>query len=111
VTFLFGQPITLLKRVKRTQPDSFGNDVFDAVPQVTVTGAFNPGTSVELVQGEDILTTQPTVMLPPGTQVAAIDAVQVDGLVYEVDGSPNAPVNPFTGWQPGVVVKLKRVTG
>jgi hypothetical protein len=109
VTFPFGQAITLIRRVKAA-PDAFGNDTWTTATS-TVSGAFNPGTSVELVQGEDVLTTQPTVMLPPGTQVAAVDAVQVDGDIYEVDGSPNAPVNPFTGWAPGVVVKLKRVTG
>jgi hypothetical protein len=107
--FPFGQPIVLVRRVKAA-PDVLGNDTWTTTTS-TVSGAFNPGTSVELVQGEDILTTQPTVMLPPGTLVEAIDAVQVDGLTYEVDGSPNSPVNPFTGWRPGVVVKLKRVTG
>jgi hypothetical protein len=109
MTFPFGQPITLIRRVKAAL-DAFGNDTWTTTT-ATVSGAFNPGTSVELVQGEDLLTTQPTVMLPPGTQVNALDAVQVDGLVYEVDGSPNSPVNPFTGWAPGVVVKLRRVTG
>jgi hypothetical protein len=109
VTFPFGQPITLIRRTKGA-PDSWGNDTWTTTSTV-VSGGFNPGNSVELVQGQDLLTTQPTVMLPPGTPVAAIDAVQVDGLTYEVDGSPNSPINPFTGWAPGVVVKLKRVTG
>jgi len=109
VTFPFAQTVTVVKRVK-SGTDSFGNDVFTTT-QVDVPGAFNPGTSAELVQGQDLLTVQPSVYLPPGTDVAAIDAVQVGGLLYEVDGSPNAWTNPYTGWNPGTEVKLRRVTG
>lgn len=109
MTFPFGQPITLVIRTKG-EPDSFGNDTWTTTT-TTVAGAFNPGASAELVQGQDILTVQPTVYLPPGTVVGAIDAVQVGGEQYEVDGSPNTWTNPFTGWQAGVEVKLKRVTG
>jgi hypothetical protein len=51
------------------------------------------------------------VYLPAGTVVGAIDAVQVAGQTYEVDGSPNDWQHPLTGWRPGVEVRLKRVTG
>lgn len=71
-------------------------------------GAFNPGTSVESLGGRDLLTVQPAVYLPAGTSIAAVDAVEVRGLTYEVDGSPNDWVNPFTGWNPGVEVRLRR---
>lgn len=109
MTFPFGEPIALHTRAV-TGRDSFGNDIYtDTV--TTVQGAFDPGGSTEAVQGQDLVITQPTVYLPAGTQVAAVDAVQVAGLMFEVDGSPNAPQNPFTGWQPGVVVKLRGVTG
>jgi hypothetical protein len=43
--------------------------------------------------------------------VSAVDAVRVAGLIYEVDGSPNEMVSPWTGKDFGIVVKLKRVTG
>lgn len=109
MTFPFGEQITLVHRTKGT-PDAYGNDTWTTTT-TTVTGAFNPGSSVESVQGQDLLTVQPAVYLPAGTPLAAIDAVQIRGLTYEVDGSPNTWVNPFTGWQPGVEVRLKRVTG
>jgi len=109
VTFPFPQTVTVVRRVK-SGTDGFGNDVFTTAT-ADVPGAFNPGTSAELVQGQDLLTVQPSVYLPAGTDVAAIDAVQVGGELFEVDGSPNVWVNPFTGWAPGVEVKLRRVTG
>jgi hypothetical protein len=109
VTFPFGEPITLVTRTKG-QPDALGNDTWTTAT-TSVRGAFNPGTSVESVQGQDLLVTQPSVYLPAETVVGAIDAVQVGGLTYEVDGSPNNWRNPFTNWQPAVEVKLKRVTG
>jgi hypothetical protein len=109
VTFPFGTPITLVKRAKAA-PDALGNDTWTTTDVVT-SGAFNPGSSAELVQGQDLLTQQPTVYLPPDVDLTAVDAVVVYGEQFEVDGAPKRWVNPFTGWNPGVEVKLKRVTG
>jgi hypothetical protein len=109
MSFLLDQPITLITRTVSGQ-DGYGNDVF-AEASTVVNGAFNPGTSVELVQGQDLLTVQPTIYLPPNVAPAAIDAVEVAGLRFEVDGSTDVWQSPFTGWHPGNVVKLKRVTG
>ena len=109
MSFPFGQPIVLVKRV-RGNPDGFGNDTWTTTT-TTVTGAFNPGTSSELVQGQDVVTTQPSVYLPPDADVAAVDAVQVGGVQYEVDGLPALWVNPWTGWRAGLEVRLRRVTG
>lgn len=106
VTFPFGEPITLL--INGTPS---ADDVGDPVPaqtQVTVTGAFNPGISAEEA-ATGTGSTQPTVYLPPGTDVSWIDAVQVRGVTYQVDGSPNDWSSPFTGTAFGVVVKLRGV--
>jgi hypothetical protein len=109
VTFPFGQAVTLVKRVKGAA-DALGNDTWTTT-SIPTNGAFDPGTSVESVQGQDLLVTSPRVFLPAGTDVSAVDAIDVAGARYEVDGSPNDYTNPFTGWNPGVVVQLKRVTG
>lgn len=109
MTFPYGQPVTLLTRAV-TGHDGFGNDIYSNT-STTVLGAFDPGGSVETIQGEDLVVSQPTIYLPAGTQIGSVDAVQVAGQVFEVDGSPNAPLNPFSGWEPGVVVRLRGVTG
>lgn len=108
----FTVPVVLSSRVK-SGTDSYGNDVYTPTNS-TVDGIFAPGGSVEQLQGQDVVTDQPTVFLPTGTAVAAVDAVTVGGQRFEVDGTPNVwPPNPFTGWLPefSVQVKLKRVTG
>lgn len=109
MTLPFGQPITVVARVKGA-PDAFGNDTWTTTT-TTVTGAFDPGTSVEQIQGEDLLVTQPRVFLPAGVDVAAVDSVQFGGQSYEVDGAPIPWTSPLTGWSPGVEVKLRRATG
>ena len=39
--------------------------------------------------------------------VTAGDRVVVRGLTCEVDGHPFAYLSPFTGWQPGTLVRVK----
>lgn len=94
-----------------TGQDDRGNDVF-ADGTVTVDAVFAPGGSTEQVQGGDLVVTQPTLylMVPPGV----VDQMTVNGVTYDVDGTPQAwPVSPFSTWQPQypIVVRLKNVTG
>lgn len=108
----FTTPVDLTSRTVSGR-DPLGNDVYTTTV-TTVDGIFAPGSSAELVQGQDVVTTQPTVFLPTGSDLSAVDAVKVNGLQFEVDGDPNVwPPNPYTGWQPefSVEVKLRRVTG
>ena len=107
--FSFGRSVSLVRRSK-SGTDAYGNDVF-ATTSTVVAGAFAPGGSTEQVQGQNVVITQPTLYLPPGTDVSAVDAIDIDGDRFEVDGTPTDWVNPFTGWNPGVEVRLKRVTG
>lgn len=109
MTFPHGQIVTLVRRVKSGR-DPFGNDVWSET-RTDVRGVYSPGGSTEIVQGQDLVISQPTVALPPRVDLTAVDAVEVNGDVYEVEGSPSAPQSPFTSWQPGVIVKLRRVTG
>lgn len=107
--YAFGEPITLHSRAVTGQ-DTYGNDVYGSTDR-TVVGAFAPAGAAELVQGRDTVTTQPALYLPPGTDVAAVDRATVRGVTYDVDGTPADWRNPFTGWQAGIVVNLKGVTG
>jgi len=89
-----------------TGQDDLGNDVY-AESRSTVIGAFAPSTSQEFVQGQDLVIDHPAVYLPTGTNVDAIDHVEVGGRSYNVDGSPNDWHSPMTGWAPGVEVRLE----
>lgn len=108
--FPHGVPVTLHTRGVVGQ-DAYGNDVYGDTDTVVEGCAFDPGSSLELVQGQDMVRTQPTVYAPSGTAVTAVDALTVNGVRYEVDGSPNDYHSPFTGWGAGVVIRLKGVTG
>lgn len=48
----------------------------------------------------------------PAIELRADDEIVIDGEVWLVDGRPadytGAGRNPFTGWEPGVVVPIKR---
>jgi hypothetical protein len=106
----YGETVVLHSRTASGR-DSLGNDTFTTV-DTTITGCgFDPGGSVELVQGQVLVTTTPTLYAPTGTVVNPIDQVTVRGVLHDVDGGSNDWRSPLTGWSPGVAVKLKVVTG
>lgn len=107
--FPYGDPITVITRTK-SGVDEFGNDVFTEAAAV-VTGAFAPAVSGESTDGRDTVVSQPQALLPYGTAVSPNSVLVIGGLRYEVDGTPNDWRNPFTGWQAGLAVPLRRVTG
>lgn len=104
VSFPFGREIVLLRRSPSTT-DDYGDQTGVATEE-TVIGAFAPGGSAE-ANGTGVVISHPTVYLPPGiAHLSAIDAVKVDGVLYEVDGLPIVWQNPMSGWTPGVEVRL-----
>lgn len=107
---VIGEPVTVHRRTV-TSWDGYRDDVYtDANDQVQAL-AFAPGASVEVTQGRDTITTQPTVYLPTGTVLDGVSAVTARGVRYEVDGSPRDWRSPFSGRRPGVEVRLRGVTG
>lgn len=48
----------------------------------------------------------------PAATIDSDDVIVLDGVAYEVDGLPEdytgSGRNPFTGWEPGIVVQTKR---
>lgn len=107
--FPFGETITLIRRVV-TGRDAQGNQIYGETT-TDVSGAYDPAIGFERTDGMDQVSSQPQVYLPAGTVVGSVDAVVVRGLRFEVDGVANVWNSPFTGWNAGVVVPLKRVTG
>jgi hypothetical protein len=111
-TFPFGETVQLVKRTVASQ-DEYGDDVFTEI--VTVFDSvpvFPRGTSVENQgQTRDTVFIGLNVVFPPGTVVESTDRVIVRNVTYEVEGMPFEQTSPFTGWNPGVVVALRDVTG
>lgn len=110
ITFPFGETAVLHQHNGSTR-DGDGNDIPSFTDIPVDKGAFDPGGSTELVQGQDIVSAQPRWFPPAGVVVAPVDQVTIRGVRYEVDGQPADFLNPFTGWHPGMVVNLKAVSG
>lgn len=85
----------------------------DDVEALEIPGcAFDPGGSSEPAeQGRASVTTQPSILAPFGADITATDRVVIRDRTWDVDGDPAAYRNPFTGWEAGLVVKLKAVAG
>jgi hypothetical protein len=112
----FGQAVTLLTR-SRSGVDTDGNDVFTEASTVLERVPVWPGgegsglTGSEVEQGRDTVESGITVLLPPGTDVESIDGILVHGLRYEVAGEPARFLSPFTGRDPGILVRASRAEG
>lgn len=114
--FPFGETVTFHVRTLLETKDADGNDRYGEVDKPVEGCGFAPAGSVELVQGRDTVTDQPSVFvprgnIPAGVDLGAADAATVRGVRYEVDGTPEDFRSPFTGWAPPLVVKLKGVSG
>ncbi len=107
--FAHGEQVTVYVRTK-TGEDGDGNDIYTAVPTVLDHVPIWPAGASEQVQGQELTITGSTALLPPGTDVDAIDfLVDEAGDAYEVNGVPDRYRSPFTGLDPGVFVNLQRV--
>jgi hypothetical protein len=52
------------------------------------------------------------LLAPYGADITETDVVVLPGgFRYEVDGAPGGFSSPFTGWQPGTQIVLRRVVG
>lgn len=52
------------------------------------------------------------LMAPAGADLRAGDEIVLPtGERFWVEGTPSAPMSPFTGWKPGMVATIKMVTG
>lgn len=111
MTFPGGETVTLTRRELSPTPDEFGNDVYTPTPVAVAGCVVWPRTSSEDTNAADTITTGLTVLLPPGTDATAVDAVTVRGATYEIDGEPGVFRSPFTSTDPGVLINLTRVTG
>lgn len=106
----FPESFTILTRTK-SGTDSDGNDVYSTV-EVATSGAFAPAGSTEITQSRDTVIEHDTLYITDGQPAPkVVDRVRARGVVREVDSIPELFHNPFTGAEPGAVVRLVSVTG
>jgi hypothetical protein len=106
----------VIVRLRRSTPlrDQYG-DRTTTVPddRLELVGAFTaPRASSEPTEpGRNGVTVGLTLYAAPGTELAHTDRIEVDGLVYTIEGEPGTHTNPLTGWAAGVVAELTRSIG
>lgn len=108
----FGEALTVHSRTVTSQ-DTYGNDVY-ASADTAAYGAFAPVGSVEVVQGQDTVTTTPTVYIRDTSSLPAlkaVDQVTIRGVLYNVTGDSAIWVSPYAGDTAGWVLRLQGVTG
>jgi hypothetical protein len=66
----------------------------------------------EQLDARETITEGLVLLAPFGSDIKATDEVVLpNGQRYRVDGEPGSWQSPFTGWQPGMELALKDVTG
>jgi hypothetical protein len=107
----FGETVTLIRRTLAGR-DRYGNDRYTTTTAV-IDGVSvrRTGSSEDLGEQRDRVTTSLEVLLPPGTTVTAYDRLRIRGLLYEIDGNPDPGPNPDTGTTGPVRLSVKRITG
>jgi hypothetical protein len=112
--FAFGEPVVIL--APGTAEDEYGNEVEDWSSPVEV--ATIQGVGVEprpvgetFTEDRNAVTSGFTLYLPAGSTVSPTQRIRVRGSEWAVLGAPAEWRNPFTGWEPGVVVQVGRTDG
>lgn len=93
--------------------DAHGNPVvsWSAPEDLAVYGWSRPQSSEPKLAGEQRIEVSLEVFAPVGTVTEPPDRIEVDGELYNVVGeTEDYDHGPF-GWQPGVVINLKRWEG
>lgn len=119
--FAHGETVVRLRATTTTDPYSGEATALDWSSPESLTiagcgiasgGSFGTPGSVETVETDrNAIVSDFDVILPHGTDVTAADRLVVRGLTCEVQGRPFEWHNPFTGWQPGLLIRAKIVEG
>jgi len=109
--FPYGETVTI--RTPAVEADPYSSEPGTPAEDIDVDGvAVEPRPSSEPVQdARNSVVSGFTLYFPAGTPVSAAQQVIVRGDVYDVLGQPAEWRNPFTGWDPGVVVQVGRTEG
>lgn len=100
MTWIFGETV-IVHRVTGTTEDGDGNDV-DAYTDTSYRGvAISPSTTVELIQGQQLVVTELHAIWSPVIPLLANDELTIstgpNAGDYEVDGDPKQYRSPLTG--------------
>lgn len=114
---MFGETVTVYQRVQtgvsRTNAPEFGFDAGVAVAGVAVAPIMLQTVSGEAndVGRKSNVASRWRLYFPPGVSVNAYSRIQVRGKLYDADGEPGDWVSPYTRWEPGTEILVRKVDG
>lgn len=108
MTFPYGVMLT----VQRATPgDRYGPGQFADHHTIGLC-AVDYSASTENTNQREAVTVDVVVFAPTGSDVKATDRIKLpNGDVFRVVGAPAPWQSPFTGWAPGITIRLARTTG
>jgi hypothetical protein len=72
---------------------------------------FGQGTGETQTLDRERTTQTLNVLLPPGTEINRQDRVEIGGDQFTIVGIPYRIIHPFTGWEPGIQLRIEREYG
>lgn len=112
--FGYGQTVYRDRPVQVTDPyNPARTEPSGAVTTITIEGAYvGPASSVAVADPTRAqVQVAKSLYCSPSADVKIGDRIRAGAETFEVRELPDAPTNPFTGWQPVLEVPLERVIG
>jgi len=107
-----GNGVIVRVRREQTGVDDYGDPVFGPETRVTLEGAFTaPRQSTDLNSGRTGVIIGLTLFAAHEYDLEHLDEIEVDGVVYAIDGDPGRWLHPWTGWAAGIECALVRAEG
>jgi hypothetical protein len=110
VVFPYGSTVTIRRR-SVSGKDEYGNDKYAFVEENIPLCVVQPSGSGEETNFADRLSTTIIVYFPYGTDVNYIDALVVNEVEYEIEGTPQTWRSPFSGNVAPIEVRATKITG
>lgn len=110
MSFPYGVTVTLIKRAVSGQ-DAYGNDVYSETPVPVYPCVVQPSGSTEFVQFTDQVSTDLAIFMPYETDVSPTDAVEYNGIRYEIQGDVSRWQSPFSGHTSPIQMRVSKVSG
>lgn len=97
--------------------DDFGNEISPAVTKIEFDAVFVPAYSAsgtQIIDGvlRETTVTKPTLYAPSRPALKSGDSLIVNGEPgWQVDGDPSAYTHPWSGWEPPLLIELRKAVG
>lgn len=107
-------PYGVMVTVQRREEDAFGDFVTVSEHTIGPCAIDYTGDFAQPTASESTLVRSAILFAPPGSDIQFQDKITLpgpDGVHWLVVGDIADFVNPFTGWHPGMTIRLERATG